>query len=145
MHRLIASVCLACLLLVVPSGAAFASCAESVGLLAKRVKLIGDASALAADPQAPLGPGDTLLTLENPDLQERARTAFDVFRRPPAQAREGAAGDFSENLARAREALEEARTALDAGDALGCERAVTEGFAAAHQARFWLADGAGPS
>jgi len=145
MRRLITSLGLGCFMLIVPSGAALAGCAESIGLLAKQVTLIGDASALAADPNTPLGPGDTLITLEKPALKSRTAEAFDVFETPQPAAGDTADWGFSANLARARESLDNARTALDRGDTPACEEAITVGLAAAHRARAWLTRGAGSS
>lgn len=145
MRRPAASLGLCSLLLVATPGMAFAGCGESIALLAKQVGLIGAAGPLAADLNAPLGPGDTLLTLENPDLKSRTGRAFNVFEAPQQVERKKAGEGFSASLARAREALGNARTALDRGDSPVCEEAITVGLAAAQQARIWLSRGTGPS
>ena len=145
MRRPVASIGLSCLMLVALSGAASASCAESIALLAQQVERIAEASALAADPNAPLGPGDTLVTIENPALKSRASQAFDVFKSPQVEAGDGPDWGFPANLARARELLDDARAAQQRGDDASCQQAVTDGLAAAHRARAWLTRSAASS
>ena len=138
MRRPVTSLGLCCLMLVAASGAASAGCADSIGLLALQVGLIGDAAPLATDPNASPGPPDTLLTRENPALTERTSMAFDAFKSPPVTERDRPDWGFPANLARARESLDTARSAFDRGDAAACEEAVTVGFAAAARARTWI-------
>jgi len=138
MRRHVTSWGLCCLMLVATSGAASAGCGDSIALLAKRVKLIVEAAPLASDPNAPLGPADTLVTLEKPALTSRTSEAFDVFELPADASREKTDWGFPANLARAQESLDSARQALNRGNLVGCEQAVTVGLDAAHRARAWL-------
>ena len=134
MRRHVTSLGLGCLMLFATPGAGVAGCAESAALLAKQVELIGEASALAADPNAPLGPGDTLITLENPALKSRTGTAFEGLA-GDAQDGAGAADKFNLRLSRARVGLAQARDELNKGNLSGCEDAVSMGLAAAIGAR----------
>lgn len=122
------------LMFITAPGPVLAGCAETVGLLAKQVDLIAASSALAADPKAPLGPGDTVFTLENPALTARTRTAFDVFAASSGK-RDAAAGKLAMRLSRARVGLAQAGDALSRGDIDACEDAVSMGLAAAMGAR----------
>jgi hypothetical protein len=125
-------------MLAATSGAASAGCAESVALLAKQVELIGDAAPLVTDPNASPGPPDTLLTRDNPALTERTSMAFDVFKSPPVAEPDRPDWGFPANLARARESLDNARSALERSDTAACEEAVNVGYAAATRARTWI-------
>jgi len=120
--------------LVATPGMAFAGCAESIALLAKQIALIGDAGPLAADPNASLGPADTLLTIDNPALKKRAATAYEGLAgaAPPETP---AVTKFKVRLSRARVGLAQARDALTKGNLTGCEDAVSMGLAAALGAR----------
>lgn len=134
MRRPVACLGLCGIISVAAPGAALAGCAESIALLAKQVALIGDAAPLAADPNAPPGPPDTLVTLDNPALKSRTSTAFDVLG-DRAAGEAGRADAFNARLSRARAGLAQAREALSERDLAACEDAVSMGLAAAMGAR----------
>lgn len=114
-------------------GAALAACGQAIGILDMQVSLIAQAEPLAADPAAPLGSGDRLITLAKPELARRTSKAFDVF--ADGTAPSGKPPVVESDLAAARKALGDARQALERGDEAACQEAVSAGLLAAQGAR----------
>lgn len=129
-------VCLVLAALAVAPGTAAASCAHALGMLRSQVALIEAAEPLAQDREAEPGPADHYVSDTKPELVERTRLAAgglaDDRSRPANTAAHAAA------MAEARTAIDNAQTALNAGDEAGCQDAVTAGLDAVRQARFSL-------
>lgn len=112
---------------------ALADCGQAVGILQQQLRLIEEAAPLLRDRDAPLQEGSSVSHTIDEALRERTRLSSRGLAGEVTKTADPAAHETA--VTAAREAILQAREALNRGDEAQCQQAVSDGQDAVMRAR----------